>query len=206
MFSIRDIIKRDLATYYAGEPPKRISRLPAFSTFAIISLIFTAIVVEPSNDFLAGAISSEAILAGFSFNVLFYLTTNRLVPPAKWVSLEHELRFDRLKHLADEIFDNICYFNLLAVASIVFGLVLLLSGSNKTAEFFAKTALIISNKQYTTAIVQHLPTASQFILKLVLLILLFSLFESFYSFIRIVSRLRFYFQMQKTMVDDNLKD
>ena len=104
MSSITDIVRRDAATYYKYDASNRVSRIPTVIIFVMISLIVAIVTQVASNDFLAGALSAQAILVGFSFNVLFYLVANRLTKPAAYASIEHELRFERLSKLSDEVF------------------------------------------------------------------------------------------------------
>lgn len=199
MSSLADIIKRDLATYYEYDVENRVSRRPLILTVALLSVVAGAVVGVASNDFLAGALSAQAILVGFSFNVLFYLVANRLTAPSKWQNMEHELRFERLSTLSDEIFDNVTYFNLVAIMSAVGCLALLLIGSER---FVAN----ISNAIDWLGAVSHSDMTvardlCRFGRSMLLSGLLFLLVESVITFTRTVGRVRFYFSMLKEMND-----
>lgn len=200
MFSIRDIIRRDTATYYEYGAENRVGRGKTFFLFAALSIFVGAIVGEASNDFLAGALSAEAILVGFSFNVLFYLVANRLTKPASYADIAHELRFERLSKLSDEVFDNVTYFNLVAIGSAVAALALLLIGSDGFNANLHKIAAFLECRTRITR--EALSWANCIGRALALTVLIFLLTESIYTFLRAVGRVRFYFGMLKTMNDD----
>lgn len=200
MFSIADIIRRDGATYYEGDPANRVGRAKTLVVFGVLSLVVGFLVGTASSDFLAGALSAQAILVGFSFNVLFYLVANRLTAPASFSGLEHELRFERLSTLSDEVFDNVTYFNLVAIGSAIAALALLLVGSSSFEGNLHKIAgFIIQRTRIEGA---ALSWAKWGVSAFGLSILIFLLIESVYTFLRAVGRVRFYFGMLKTMNDD----
>lgn len=199
MSSILDIVYRDAATYYKYDASNRVSRIPTVIIFALISLMVAIVTQVASNDFLAGALSAQAILVGFSFNVLFYLVANRLTVPGRWFDIDHELRFERLAKLSDEIFDNVTYFNIVAIASVVACLTLLLIGSDA---FNANLRFVCAFQQVKAYINTDLVVAAAKVMRALLLaILLFLLIESVSTFVRAVGRVRFYFTMLKEMND-----
>lgn len=200
MFSLRDIVRRDAATYYVYDSSNRVGRGKTLCAFAICAALVGAAVGEASSDFLAGALSAEAILVGFSFNVLFYLVANRLTKPAVYASMEHELRFDRLSKLSDEVFDNVTYFNLVAIGSAVAALALLLIGSDGFNANLHKIAAFLESRTRITR--EALSWANCIGRAFALAVLIFLLTESIYTFLRAVGRVRFYFGMLKTMNDD----
>lgn len=201
MSNIADIIRKDAATHYSGDPPKPVRRAPNLWRFATLSLAVAFSVGVASNDFLSGALSALAILVGFSFNVLFYLVANRLSRPSSFVSYEHELRFTRLSKLSDEIFDNVSYFNVVAVASAISSLVLLLVGSDEFIKRCTTYSPILASR------FNILPVAFGWIgwgvRSLLLAAFIFLLCESIYTFLRCISRVRFYFSMLQVMDDEN---
>lgn len=199
MFSLLDIVRRDAATYYDASN-NRVGRAKTLGMFAILGVLVGVTVGEASSDFLAGALSAEAILVGFSFNVLFYLVANRLTKPATYASIEHELRFKRLSKLSDEVFDNVTYFNLVAIASAVAALALLLIGSDGFNANLHKIAAFIEARTRITG--EALSWAKYAARSFGLTVLIFLLAESVYTFLRAVGRVRFYFGMLKTMNDD----
>ncbi|MEG3162952.1 hypothetical protein U1763_20940 [Sphingomonas sp. LB2R24] len=200
MFSISEIFRRDASTYYEYESSNRVGRARTIILFVMFGLFIGATVSEASNDFLAGALSAEAILVGFSFNVLFYLVANRLTKPATYASIEHELRFKRLSKLSDEVFDNVTYFNLVAIGSAVVSLTLLLIGSDGLNANLHKISEFIQSRTSITA--ETLSWSKWIARSFGLAVLIFLLAESIYTFLRAVGRVRFYFGMLKTMNDD----
>ncbi len=200
MFSILDIVRRDAATYYEYDSNNRVGRGKTLGVFAIFAVLVGAAVGDASNDFLAGALSAEAILVGFSFNVLFYLVANRLTKPATYASIEHELRFERLSKLSDEVFDNVTYFNLVAISSAIAALALLLIGSDGFNANLHKIAAFLECRTRITR--EALSWANSIVRSIGLAVLVFLLAESIYTFLRAVGRVRFYFGMLKTMNDD----
>ncbi|WP_312488849.1 hypothetical protein [Sphingomonas sp.] len=200
MFSIIDIVRRDASTYYEYGTNNRVGRTKTFIAFGVLAVAVGALVNEASADFLAGALSAEAILVGFSFNVLFYLVANRLTKPAAYASIEHELRFERLSKLSDEVFDNVTYFNLVAIGAAVAALLLLLMGSDG---FNANLQKIGDFVEARTRIDQTTLSWAKYVAKSAgLAVLIFVLCESIYTFLRAVGRVRFYFSMLKTMNDE----
>lgn len=202
MFNIADIVRRDAATYYLYDSDERVSRSKTLAIFSVVSVIISTLVVKASNDFLAGALSAQAILVGFSFNVLFYLVANRLSKPATYASIEHELRFERLSKLSDEVFDNVTYFNLVAISSALASLLLLLIGSDNFDSNLHKIAAFVTERTQIDRVALSWAKwgASAFGLS----VLIFLLTESIYTFLRTVGRVRFYFGMLKTMDADNV--
>jgi hypothetical protein len=200
MFNIGDIIKKDAATYYdynSGNPKRRLKTIVSFFILSILAGF--SIRVAPT-DFLSGALSAQSILVGFSFNVLFYLVANRLTAPGAFSSIEHELRFERLSKLSDEVFDNVTYFNVVAIASALLSLALLLFGSEDCADNIRRLANSGAGLLGIPLIV--LRWAEWAIASLSLTALVFLLLESVYTFLRAVGRVRFYFGMLKTMDED----
>lgn len=200
MFSVVEIIRRDAATYYDYSSQVPVKRTWPLLSFAVLALASGFLVGEASNDFLAGALSAQAILVGFSFNVLFYLVANRLSRPASFTGLEHELRFTRLSKLSDEVFDNVTYFNLVAIFSALAALILLLVASDQFGARLHVIAAYLTTHTRITA--SGLSWAKWIVASVGLSLLIFLIIESVYTFLRAVGRVRFYFSMLKTMNDE----
>lgn len=203
MFNISDIVRRDAATYYDYGSSERVNRLKTVLLFATISVFLSALVGRASNEFLSGALSAQAILVGFSFNVLFYLVANRLTRPVIFDSIEHELRFERLSKLSDEVFDNVTYFNLVAISSALVALLLLLSASNTFEQHLHDVAEFAARHSRTQLL--GFAWAKCITLTGALAALIFLLLESVFTFVRTVGRVRFYFGMLKTMNDESVQ-
>lgn len=199
MSKIFDIVRRDAETYYEYGTNSRLGRWKTLCAFAVFSLFIALIVGNASDNFLSGALAAQAILVGFSFNVLFYLVANRLTKPPTFSSPEHELRFERLSKLSDEVFDNVTYFNLVAISSAVVSLLLLLMGSdNLNANLYKIRGVFEAITGVSGEVLSYAKYGSRL---LGLTFLMFLLSESVYTFLRAVGRVRFYFGMLKTMND-----
>ena len=61
----------------------------------------------------------QSILLGFTVNVMFFLLGNREKEKPEGTSIEAKVRSKRLRDLYHELFYNVSYFNLIAVASII---------------------------------------------------------------------------------------
>lgn len=70
---------------------------------------------------------------------------NRLTAPASFSGLEHGLRFERLATLSDAVFDNVTYFNLVAIVSAIAALALLLARSPSFGGNIHKIAVFITH-------------------------------------------------------------
>jgi hypothetical protein len=200
MFSIADIVRRDRATYYEYGSDKKVGRAKVLIAFCVLALVIGILVGKASDDFLTGALSAQAILVGFSFNVLFYLVANRLSAPASYSSIEHEIRFSRLSKLSDEVFDNVTYFNLVAIFAAVASLSLLLVGSQNFDGNLHKIADFLTERTRIDRSILSWAKWSAFAFGLSVLV--FLLAESIFTFLRAVGRVRFYFSMLKTMDAD----
>ncbi|WP_353446002.1 hypothetical protein [Sphingomonas aerolata] len=75
-------------------------------------------------DFLAAVLAVQSILAGFGFNVLVFLTTNKAIPVLPAAKIERKLKIARVNDLGREIFYNISYFNTIAILCIATALIL----------------------------------------------------------------------------------
>ena len=126
MSSVVDILRRNRATYYRYDTGALVRVWPRYTLIVIIAFA-AAVTMAPLTDFMPAIISALAILAGFSFSVLFFLVTNRIDVVRTAASIEQNLRQDKLEKLAAEIFDNISYFNLLALLGVTAALLNLLT-------------------------------------------------------------------------------
>lgn len=126
MFNVRDIVRNNNATFYDFDTRKRRSqRLRGIAT-CVVAIIAALVCPKVSDNLLAGFLAVQSILLGFTVNVMFFLLGNREKDAPKGGSLESQLRSERLRDLYHELFYNVSYFNLLAVASIIVATGLLL--------------------------------------------------------------------------------
>lgn len=200
MFNLAKIFAENAATHYDYSTGDPTSRWPLY-VFTLAAAILAALAIgRPSSDFLAGALSAEAILVGFSFNVLFYLVANRRVRPLSFVDIEHEIRFQKLSKLSDEIFSNVSYFNVVAI----FSALLSLCGLMIVSENFSPNAniLLVWIFGNEPSVVKYLIIAKFSLQTFYFSILFVFLIESATVFLRTVGRVGYYFTSLKLMDTD----
>lgn len=126
MFNVRDIIRNNNATFYDFDTRKRRSQKPRLIATCIIAVVAAILCPKVSDNLLAGFLAVQSILLGFTVNVMFFLLGNREKDTTETGSIEAQLRSERLRDLYHELFYNVSYFNLVAVASIIVATALLL--------------------------------------------------------------------------------
>lgn len=120
MLKLFEIYRKDSATRDRSRSSTVWSRVLICVVVTVLSLFFN----EISLDFLAAVLAVQSILAGFGFNVLVFLTTNKSIPIPPSAKIERKLKIARVNDLGKEIFYNISYFNTIALLSIATALVL----------------------------------------------------------------------------------
>lgn len=130
MFNVRNIFKNNNSTFYDFSSQEVVSQRRRWLSTALVSAIAAILCPNVSDNLLAGFLAVQSILLGFTFNVMFFLLGNRekAEPDAltKSTSMEAKLRAKRIRKLYTELFYNVSYFNLIAVASIIVAAALLL--------------------------------------------------------------------------------
>lgn len=126
MFNIESIIRNNNATFYDFETGKRRSQKPKVVVLTALSVALAILCPKVSDNLLAGFLAVQSILLGFTFNVMFFLVANNKDQATKPQSIEGQLRTERINTLYHELFYNVSYFNLVAVASIIIAAGLLL--------------------------------------------------------------------------------
>lgn len=126
MFNIESIIRNNNATFYDFETCKRRSQRPRIVALTALSVALAILCPKVSDNLLAGFLAVQSILLGFTFNVMFFLIGDNKEETTKSQSIEGHLRTERINKLYHELFYNVSYFNLVAVASIIIAAGLLL--------------------------------------------------------------------------------
>lgn len=124
MFRIYDIIKENNSTFYDYRNNRRISRRVHNVCICACATIGCILSKDPSKDFLSAVVAVQAILIGFSFNVLFSLISQSKAPVIG-TSLEDGLAKNKIEKLATEIFYNVSYFNVISLSCVIAALMLL---------------------------------------------------------------------------------
>lgn len=191
MISIFGIVKSNAATFYnyrTNQPEALWPRYTAIlATSAALSLVFGKF----HDELYGGLISVQSILVGFAFNVLFYLSSNPITLPAHRESLEAASKSKKLRKLADEIFYNISYFNLVAIFSIALSCLALLVN----AYSLDSPTIILGEMPEKLEKVTHIVKKVAPILGQVLVWMTFaSAGESLLTFVRIIKRMTYLFK------------
>ncbi|WP_431562970.1 hypothetical protein [Sphingopyxis sp.] len=100
--------------------------MPRYVAVCLASFVAAIVCPEVSESLLAGVLAVQSILLGFTVNVMFFLLGNREKETLDGTSIEAKVRSKRLRDLYHELFYNVSYFNLIAVASIIVATGLLL--------------------------------------------------------------------------------
>ena len=119
MFNVRQIVRNNNATFYDFNTRKRRSQFPRYVAVCFASLIAAVVCPSVSDSVLAGVLAVQSILLGFTVNVMFFLLGNREKEAPEGSSIEAKVRSKRLRDLYHELFYNVSYFNLIAIASII---------------------------------------------------------------------------------------
>lgn len=195
MFSVSRIYSDNNATFYNYNTGAPLARTRFWTCVAIASVLCAAIFTDPGDNFLGAIITAQSILAGFGFNVLFFLlSTSNTTPRPENDTLEGGLRRSRLTKLSKEIFSNISYFNLVSISSVFIALLILMPGlSSNVLQHASAIALKLLPKYQ--AILETSCLYIKFVLRFCLIAMLYVLvIESIYTFIRTISRITFFFR------------
>lgn len=145
-----------------------------------------------SDNLYLGIITAQSILAGFSFNVMFYLSSNEVTNYDKTGIIEHQAKVDRLNRLSKEAFYNIAYFNIVAIASVVLSLTLLLGGSVAGVWLHETCNSVMAIANCHKA--KHLwNTVGKLATYLLMFIAYVTILESIITFVRTVQRVSYLF-------------
>lgn len=206
MFNVRDIVRNNNATFYDFDTREGRSQKSRLITTGIIALIAAILCPVVSDNLLAGFLAVQSILLGFTVNVMFFLLGNRENDTTEGPSIEARLRAERLRTLYHELFYNVSYFNLIAVASIIIATALLLP--TPTVPEYAKGWTSVAayvDWQNTSSV----PTWARTICRGVAMFAFYAMaIEVVYSIARVIGRTSFYFErkMGQVRAPDSDKD
>jgi hypothetical protein len=183
MLSLSGIAKRNAETFYSFKTGKRHAVWPRYVAISVASAALAWLYPKSSNDLYTAFITLQAILVGFSFNVMIFLASTRPLDDAGDPYVEKRMRGDRLNALAPEIFFNLSYFNLIALASCASALALQMGTAMDWTRFHIAS--------------WSAPDAVRDVGTTVLILTLYwTALESFVTFIRIVRRASYYFEQR----------
>lgn len=200
MFNVREIIGNNAATFYDFDTRKRRSQKPRLVATCIIAVAAAMVCPNVSDNLLAGFLAVQSILLGFTFNVMFFLLANREDGASAGGSIEAELRLERLRDLYHELFYNVSYFNLIAVASIIVATTLLLP-TPKVPEYIGDWSLVRSYVDWLGT--SSIPRSAEAISHGVHMLIFYAIaIEVIYSIARLIGRTSFYFERKIASVRD----
>lgn len=192
MFNVRDIVRNNNATFYDFDTRKGISQRRRWIATFVVAAIAAIVCPKVSDNLLAGFLAVQSILLGFTVNVMFFLLGNRQTAAAEGGSLESQLRAERLRDLYHELFYNVSYFNLLAVASIIVATGLLLPTPEVPA-FLRGVALVDKYVHWLDH--SKVPIVISTITRGGAMFVFYALsIEVVYSIARVIGRTSFYFE------------
>ncbi|PHJ74352.1 hypothetical protein VF07_37820, partial [Nostoc linckia z6] len=186
MYSLSQIASDHFGTFYNYKTNARHRVWPRYCVFIVMSVAFVALFNNGGKEFLDGAVTVQAVLIGFSFNVIFYFASRDRAPTARDSSIEAGLRQERLARLEKEIFFSVMYYNVVAVFCIIMALVMMISLTPQG--FVAFVSKQISN-DYSDLIITVCGHAKVILLKLVQFLFYLALIEGLYTFVRTVMRI-----------------
>lgn len=202
MLNIIQIFRDNGKTFYDFGTDKPRSRLAFWILTIFLSIFFAIVLSYPSNEFLNAIITTQSILAGFGFNVMFFLLSssntlevqeNSLLEPNS-KSIEESLLDQKLQKLSEEIFWNISYFNLISVLSVFIALVALIP--TFTASFISQISYLpalLPESLNNSVVITAKWLVFIFVSSLKACIYIFTI-ECIYTFVRTISRINYYFR------------
>lgn len=197
MLKLFEIYRKDSATRDRSRYSTVWSRALVCVVVAVLSIFFNDI----SLDFLAAVLAVQSILAGFGFNVLVFLTTNKSIPIPPTAKIERKLKIARVNDLGKEIFYNISYFNTIALLSIATALALATTKAFCGNEIFAWWA-----KRY------HLSDLGRIVYEVALFVaprvgaaaLYLFIILAVMTFMRLINRSTYYFEQKIALSDHDV--
>ena len=193
------IYRDNASTFYDFRTNDKQSRWMQLFLPPVIAAAAVFLVPIESLDILSATITVQAILIGFSFSVMFFLVQNCSPPhreltiessPSREPSLENQLDEEQVQLLSKELFWNISYFNLVAFASLVAAIFLMMPNIWSGFDRVLPDLVEIGGQKPNY---QLLARSSSYIGQWVFALLII---ESGYTFVRTVGRVNFLFEQR----------
>ncbi|WP_419799158.1 MAG: hypothetical protein ACNI26_05675 [Terasakiella sp.] len=198
MFNLKSIILNNDETFYNFATGEKLSRKKRVIVKISLSIILSFFFFNIGKDLINAVIAIYAILIGFGFNILFYLLTIKKEDHKKDnSSIEHELKVKKINKLTEELFYNVSYFNVIAVALVLLSLSFFVAESQNLASLKAH---IMNSK--TAFLFPHLLKIKLAIYIVFVFTFYSTLIESAYTFLRTIGRVTFFFD-QKIKIQSN---
>lgn len=194
MFSLVDIWKENFRTYYNYKTGERTSLFVRNSLILLFSFVAAFFLTTNTQDLIEQIITVQAVLCGFSFNILFFLLSNDTRITTTERSLETEIRIKKIKKLSEEIFYNVSYYSMISVLSLIF-LILVYLNKIKPDEIleFSPVSWTIKKFDFTSpdVFIKIFIEITAYTLRAITIGLLI---ESFVTFLRVTHRMFFLFR------------
>lgn len=190
MERILQISRENSKTFYDNRTGARIGIWPRIFLTFVVSLVLACVFRGEVDTFVNAVITIQSILIGFSFSVMFFLISGEVGYSNASGSIELELQFEKLNKLSEEIFYNISYFNVVAIACLILCLIVLVPSPYHPVVYLVTNFGIWSQDQVALWCGVSLVIISHFIR----LLLFFCLIESGYTFARAVGRVNYLFE------------
>lgn len=193
MLNFIEIARRNAATFYDAATGERYSLRYRYIVLMLVALVSAISFGSRENELYDGIITSQAILVGFSFNVMVFLASRSALHPPDATSLEQARRAARLNKLAEEIFFSLSYFNLIAISSVLLALMLVASSAESVTIDNLAQAISTSagvSLESVTEIVVGLNYWTGFLLTWALY---FLVLDAVFTFTRVIRRSSYFF-------------
>ena len=197
LYNIIEISKRNRETFRDSATGKLTPVLGRQSLFVFLSILFGISIKNNLNDFLAGVLTFQSILIGTSFSVMFFMASSfsndyREGEGISDTLRENALRREKVDIVVRELFANVSYFNVVAIACAIFSIALMSPQINFLYLFDIISIFI--NFDYNDIVSRNVQMFVSYLSLLVRVIFFLLLIESAFSFGRIVIRVNFLFR------------
>lgn len=189
------IVRNNNATFYNYNTGKPVKRWRSIAVVCVLACCFSVLFRNELGSFFGSVAAAQSILVGFSFSVMFFLLSSEVVTaPNDAASLEKKQKYEKLNKLCEELFYNVSYFNLVAIACVIVSLFLMLPPP--AFGILSQFAGDLSGVDVGSAFSQFWSHA-KFVTQSSLLFLFYLLMlESFSAFYRTALRVSYFFEQK----------
>lgn len=193
MNGLIDIVSKNRNTFYSYRTKQPSAVWKRNVIIILVSIIFVIVVPSRFDNLYLAILTAQAILAGFSFNVMIFLSSVEPLKVAASSSIENGVRINKINLLSEEIFYNVAYFNLLSLFSVALCIIALFMFGmfdNIRTYVLATLIMIPDDPQWPLSVLFVLNGA---VVSAILFLLYGIVIESFLTFFRTVMRCSYYF-------------
>lgn len=207
MFNAVEIVRKNNETFYDFDTGRPRSQIPRIATTCVAALLAAIFISEITNNLLAGFLAVQSILLGFTFNVMFFLISNRdsRFEIKSEIPIEQKLRVEKNNRIYHELFYNVSYFNIISIISIIITIILLLPSPKIPffLDYFYDKSKYIDTVLYTSI----LNAIKIFVTTALLSVFYAIVIEVLYTISRLAGRTSFYFSRKVSeMRDDRINN